>query len=199
MSPADMRTPNPNRTPSGTHPSSFAFTSPFTGNSEQIYAPNQNIIGQSSSHTSTPDDSPTAHGRRRGGGDLTYMPPAAPPQSRAEPKGATSLLPLRNHTATFSREIHCPVSIPLRSLSGGRYQLQPSPVKLSIKQEVVGDDGKKEETKTGQVLLDLSQFVGNGKGEGSPRRYLLRECKTNATLKVTVKMEFVSGEAHFVA
>lgn len=72
-------------------------------------------------------------------------------------------------------------------------------MKLSIKQEVIGDEGKKEETKTGEVLLDLSQFVGNGKGEGAPRRYLLRDCKTNATLKVTVKMEFVAGEASFVA
>lgn len=129
---------------------------------------------------------------------MTYMPPL-PTRTSTEPKGATTLIPLRNHTATFNREIHCPVAIPLRSTSGGRYQLQPSPVKLSIKQEVAGDDGKKEETKTGQVLLDLSQFVGNGKGEGAPRRYLLRDCKTNATLKVTVKMEFVSGEPNFVA
>lgn len=205
LSPSDVRTPNPNRTPLATHSSTFAFTPPFSPTSEQIYPSRLSdgpLLSLGPSHSPTIDDlsSPTAGtGRRRGGGDLTYMHPV-PAHPRNEPKGTTSLVPLRSHTATFDRQIQCPVAIPLRSTPNGRYQLQPSPVKLAIKQEVVGDDGKKGEAKTGEVILDLSQFVRNGKREeGTPRRYLLLNCKTNATLRVTVKMEWVGGEQDFIA
>lgn len=127
------------------------------------------------------------------------MPHALP---RAEAKGATNLVALRNYTATFRREIHCAVAIPLRpSPSTSKYQLQPCPLRLAIRQEVIEDGGKKLEVKTGEVLLDLSQFVNQkGKeGAGVTRRYLLQDCKTNATLRVTVKMQWIAGETAFVA
>ncbi|KAK4056819.1 hypothetical protein OIO90_002069 [Microbotryomycetes sp. JL221] len=200
-----LRTPNPNKTPNPSHASAFAFTSPFGSSNEPIYS-NASSAAASPAQGNTPDDSPSSASnmaRRRGGADLAYLPPpTSPHHSRAEPKGSTSLLPLRNHTVTFQREIHCPVSIPVKNVTGSeKYQLQASVVKLSIRQEVIGDDGHKTETRAGDVLLDLSQFAGvNGKrNEAKPRRYLLRECKTNATLRVTVSMDFVSGESNYTA
>lgn len=200
MSPSELRTPNPNRTPSAPQSASaFSFTSPFASNNEN----GGGSVLPSWSHSSTPDDSPSAGSRRRGAADLAHLPSPSSAHPRTEPKGSTGLIPLRNHTATFSREIQCPVSIPLRALNGGRYQLQPSPLKITIRQEIIGDEGKKEDVKTGEVVLDLSQFVTNSKsgsaGQGQARRYLLHDCKTNATLKITVKMEFLSGEKQYVA
>lgn len=127
---------------------------------------------------------------------------------RHEPKGSTTFVPLRQHVATFSREITCPVQVPLRSLSstslstaprGAKYHLQPSPMRLSVKQEVLLEDGKREEERLGEVVLDLSQFVGQKKEDARPRRYLLQDCKSNAVLRVTVKMELIEGEASFIA
>ncbi|KAM0787642.1 hypothetical protein ACM66B_003706 [Microbotryomycetes sp. NB124-2] len=201
------RTPNPNKTPSATHSSTFAFTSPFGSGSDTVYSPVHSSANPSPAQGNTPDDSPASNNnRRRGGADLSRMPPPqAVHNSRAEPKGATSLIPLRNHTVTFQRQVHCPVSIPVKAVSGGtttRYQLQSSVVKLSVRQEVVGDDGTKQETKAGDVLLDLSQFAQpttSKRTEPRARRYLLKDSKTNATLRVTVAMEYLSGEADFVA
>lgn len=89
--------------------------------------------------------------------------------------------------------------IHLRSIGNGRYQLTESQLKLSVRQELPGDNGKSVETKLGEVVLDLSQFAGQGRREaGSARRYLLKESKTNATFRITVKMEWVAGEHDFV-
>ncbi|GAA5861030.1 hypothetical protein JCM8547_008013 [Rhodosporidiobolus lusitaniae] len=195
----DSRTANPNRT---TAP---AFTSPFSA--ELLAA------------TSRVDTDDTVGGmgtsRRRGGGDLTAIASGEGVMKgggplglahRAEPKGCTSFVILQQHTVTFNREITCPVQIPLRHLpsgqtgrNGAKYQLQPSPVRLSIKQEHLVDGGKKEEERLGEVVLDLSQFVGQKKEDIRPRRYLLQDCKSNAVLRVTVKMELIEGDASFVA
>ncbi|KAK4051128.1 hypothetical protein OIV83_002949 [Microbotryomycetes sp. JL201] len=202
---AAERTPNPNKTPSASHSSTFAFTSPFGSGSDTVYS-NTSSVNPSPAQGNTPDDSPASNmGRRRGGADLSRMPPPqAVHHSRAEPKGSTTLIPLRNHTCTFQREVHCPVAIPVKAVAGTqhKYQLQSSVVKLSVRQEVMGDDGAKTETKAGDVWLDLSQFAtpaGAKRSEPRARRYLLKESKTNATLRVTVTMEFLSGEADFVA
>jgi hypothetical protein len=72
-------------------------------------------------------------------------------------------------------------------------------MRLSVKQEVLLEDGKREEERLGEVILDLSQFVGQKKEDARPRRYLLQDCKSNAVLRITVKMELLEGEASFVA
>ncbi|GAA5868809.1 hypothetical protein JCM1840_005126 [Sporobolomyces johnsonii] len=207
MSPSqDPRTPNPNRTPG---PSSFAFTSPFAANSETLYSRPERMQTFDSAGTALAATTSSFSGgedgtlpRRRGGADLYHAPPPTAHARQPEPKGSTTFIPLRSHTVTFNRDITCAVQIPLRQIGqSGRYQLQPSPVRLAIKQEVLGDDGKKEE-RTGVVVLDLSQFVHSGRGaeaEPKPRRYLLQDCKTNAVLKITVKMEWIDGERDFIA
>ncbi|CEQ40340.1 SPOSA6832_01950 [Sporobolomyces salmonicolor] len=203
MSPSqDPRTPNPNLTPGL---SSFPFTSPFAANPETLYSRPERMQTFESAGTAISGFSGGEDGtfpRRRGGADLYHASPPTAHARQPEPKGSTTFIPLRSHTATFNRDITCAVQIPLRQIGQtGRYQLQPSPVRLAIKQEVIGDDGKKEE-RTGVVVLDLSQFVHSGRGveaEPKARRYLLQDCKTNAVLKVTVKMEWIDGERDFVA
>ncbi|GAA5906080.1 hypothetical protein JCM6882_003553 [Rhodosporidiobolus microsporus] len=218
---AGGRTPNPNRTPAANNGNpTFAFTSPFSANSETLYT-----HGRSGTYDTVGTDDTglsSSVGRRRGAADAASAPAlaavggkdATAGAHRALPKGSTSYVPLRSHTATFNRTICCPVQIPLRHLpanslsvrgsSKAKYQLQPSPVRLSVKQEVLTEERKREEVKLGEVVLDLSQFVGRqGSGgkecEQRSRRYLLQDCKSNAVLKVSVKMELIDGDAAFIA
>ena len=203
MSPVLERTPNPSRTPTTGHPSYFTFPNaqPFNGtdagSAHRTSDPQASVLGL---HISRDSVASFENAHRRGA-TVTALEMPHPPASRAEPKGTTSLIPLRSHTAVFRREIQCPVAIPVKQLPhSSRYQLQPSPLRLAVRQEVAGDGGKKEENKTGEVVLDLSQFVGLGHtADATSRRYLLRDCKTNATLRVTVRLEWVGGERGYVA
>lgn len=205
----DSRTPNPNRTPTTTT-NGFNFNSTNNSNPTTPHAISRNGSPDIKDRLRMYSDS------EQGGAPLNHLlsisraselpdlPPASPIVNTpriAEAKGSTNLVPLRSHTATFNREINCVVSIPLRSLpSSSSYVLQSSPMRLSIRQEVIGMHGQKEEIRTGEVILDLSQFVGNGTGDvPAPRRYLLRDSKTNATLRATVRMEWIGGESKFVA
>ncbi|KAK4702779.1 hypothetical protein P7C70_g3440, partial [Phenoliferia sp. Uapishka_3] len=198
MSPVEPRTPNPHRTPTP-HQSAFPFANPQPFGASPDRRNNSSDTPVSPGGFRSSDD--IAEHIPRRGATVTALEAPHPHAARAEPKGTTSFIPLRSHTAVFRREIQCPVAIPVKHLPNtSRYQLQPSPLRLAIRQEVPGDGGKKEEAKTGEVILDLSQFVGNGHHvDTSSRRYLLRDCKTNATLRVTVKMEWVGGERDFVA
>ncbi|GAA6038393.1 hypothetical protein NBRC10512_006115 [Rhodotorula toruloides] len=198
----------------------MAFTSPFSKDGhETLYTspPSGSRSGNGTPHDSHPasPDGPDLM-RRRGAGDLSSMPHTSPPSGsssrnvsgptaiahRPEPKGTTTFVPLRSHTATFNREITCPVLVTLRAVGGGKYELQTSPVRFAIKQEVVLEDGKREEERLGEVILDLSQFAkpnGAAADGAKPRRYLLQGCKSNAVLRVSVKMEWLDGERNFVA
>ena len=61
--------------------------------------------------------------------------------------------------------------------------LLPNPLKLVVMQRVIPDDldGNPSNPRLGAVYLNLAKYDGQGSVE---RRYLLRESKTNATLKV---------------
>lgn len=212
----DMATPNPNRTPNANYGFSQApLSTPSTPRFSSIDTPDgtfsarmasdlevgggvpfSNSLSNSNSspYRSLSRDSDPASRQREASTSHAHQ------HVRADSRGVSPLVPLRAHTATFNMELHCTVVIPLRSSTGAKRTLQPSPLRLTLRQEAMGDAGKKEEFKTGEVSLDLSQFVGNGEGaSGSPRRYLLKDCKTNATLRVTVTMEWVGGESDFIA
>lgn len=225
------RTPNPYRTPTPTAQPTFQFNSPFASlpnspspdRQQTLTSTSYNSVGGpqspglggapilvhssgSGSHSRSTDDYSSGGGgaggtiRRRDAAISMNQTSAHP---RAESKGSTPFIPLRSHTVTIKREIVCAVAITLKSSSSSsRPVLNPSPLKLSVRQEVLGDDGKKEEVKAGEVWLDLSQFVGTGNGgngETASRRYLLKDSKTNATLRVSVEMEWVGGDSHYVA
>ncbi|GAA5928569.1 uncharacterized protein JCM15063_003912 [Sporobolomyces koalae] len=207
MSPhLDSITPNPNKTPM---PQSIQFSSPFSRTPTQVPDDPNMLSRPTRSRTSDGQNSSLVssapmgqdEGRlsqRRGGGDLAQVPLEANSHHRLEPKGETSFVPLRSHTATFERTIVCPVQISARSNPPShRYLLQPSAFKISIKQDGIDHTGHHQrEEKIGEVNLDLSQFVGK---EVKPRRFLLGNCKTNSILRITVKMKYLEGESRYVA
>ncbi|SCZ93935.1 BZ3500_MvSof-1268-A1-R1_Chr6-3g09002 [Microbotryum saponariae] len=201
------KTPNPNRTPVVGYAQTFQRHASGASAQQSFGSPGLN------DRDDQDQDEPSAsgHGRRASIPTVSYVS-----VDHTEPKGSTTWAPLRAHTATFNRVVSCPVAIPLKSIRSSssssslpsttaaatpRHILQPSSLKLRVRQEVPGDEeGKMKEVKTGQLVLDLSQFVTLAKGkEPTARRYLLRDCKTNATLRVTVRMEFLAGERTFVA
>lgn len=226
---------SPDARPNRAGTSAFTFPSASTsasnggggagGDTQTLYATPSNRTGTYDSGTTNfspegPDGGGggTSSSKRRGASDLSALAssqggsgsgsaqPAA--AHRPEPKGSTTFVPLRAHTAVFAREITCPVQVALRHVPGSsKYQLQPCPVRLAVHQEVPGEDGKREEERLGEVILDLSQFAAHplkGGAEGvkddvRPRRYLLQDCKSNAVLRVSVKMQWIDGEKLFVA
>ncbi|KPV75356.1 uncharacterized protein RHOBADRAFT_53341 [Rhodotorula graminis WP1] len=216
----------PNR--AGTSAFTFPSTSSNGGDTQTLYATPSNRTATYDSGTTTNlspdglDGGGTSSSKRRGASDLSALAssqsgsgpgggahPAA--AHRPEPKGSTTFVPLRAHTAVFAREITCPVQVTLRHVPGSsKYQLQPCPVRLAVHQEVPGEDGKREEEHLGEVILDLSQFAAHPlkggataaegvKDDVRPRRYLLQNCKSNAVLRVSVKMQWIDGEKLFVA
>ncbi|GAA5850158.1 hypothetical protein JCM9279_003551 [Rhodotorula babjevae] len=225
--------PNRSGTSAFTFPATSSTSNGGGGDTQTLYATPSNRTGTYDSGTTS--WSPEGHdgggggtssSKRRGASDLSALAssqnggsasgggalPAA--AHRPEPKGSTTFVPLRAHTAVFAREITCPVQVALRHVPGSsKYQLQPCPVRLAVHQEVPGEDGKREEERLGEVILDLSQFAahplkgGNGGAAGPegvkddvrPRRYLLQDCKSNAVLRVSVKMQWIDGEKLFVA
>jgi hypothetical protein len=110
---------------------------------------------------------------------------------RPESKGSTPFVTLRSHNITFNRLVYCPVTIPLAK---GNY-LQRSELKLSIKQETHTENGRRAEEKLGHVVVDLAEWAGNTSKK--PRRLLLVGSKTNALLRVSIRLEFVGGERNF--
>lgn len=206
------RTPNPERTPTSKQYASFSsLASPvptLSGNSRGN-SPYEAYFRTKSTDGSSPLISrQTTLLRRNLSQHLDTITPdepepvLPPPLPRSEPKGCTPLASLHSYTAAFHRKIYCRVSIPLKpSLSSTKFELQPAPVRLAVRQEMIdAKTGKKEEIKTGEVMLDLSQFVGSSRNPvGVTRRYLLKDSKTNATLRVTVQMEWVGGETHYIA
>ncbi|SCV67393.1 BQ2448_5004 [Microbotryum intermedium] len=202
------KTPNPNRTPVVGYTATFARHA-SGASAQQSFS---SLGGNDRDDHDQEDAFPSGQQRRASIPTVSYIS-----VDHTEPKGSTSWAPLRSHTATFNRVISCPVAIPLRSIRSPsssssltsattagatpRHILQPCSLKLRVRQEVPGDEeGKTKEVKMGQVVLDLSQFVTLAKGkEPTARRYLLRDCKTNATLRVTVRMEFLAGERSYVA
>ena len=95
--------------------------------------------------------------------------------------------------------------------------LLPNPLKLVVMQRVIPDDldGNPSNPRLGAVYLNLAEYVGQGSVE---RRYLLRESKTHATLKVmfspllfsqnkrklifasqlTIELEHIGGETQYI-
>lgn len=75
--------------------------------------------------------------------------------------------------------------------------LLPNPLKLVVMQRVIPDDpdGNPSNPRLGAVYLNLAEYVGQGSVE---RRYLLRESKTNATLKLTIELEHMGGETQYI-
>ncbi|KAF9011636.1 hypothetical protein BDZ89DRAFT_1077576 [Hymenopellis radicata] len=114
-------------------------------------------------------------------------------------RGQTVFLPLREHSVAWSQSLSFHLKIPLSRDRENPDSLLPSPAKFVVTQRVVaGDPDAPRNPRLGAVYLNLAEYAGPTVGEVT-RRYLLRDSKTNTTLKLTILLTRVGGEKHFVA
>lgn len=152
---------------------SVSSRSSITGHSQHLSADwpsSTNTSGFSSNSTTTLGPTSTDSSNTL----LTLTP------STTLARGMTPFLKLKDHSVTWSSMLD-----PLLKLDIDREtsQVLPCPVKLVVMQRVIPDDpdGPPQNPRLGAVYLNLAEYIGQGSVE---RRYLLKESKTNATLRV---------------
>ena len=136
------------------------------------------------------------------------------PVSSTLRRGTTPFLKLKDHSVTWSHTLDTLLKF---DIDRETYHIQPNPLKLVVMQRVIPDDpdGSPQNPRLGAVYLNLAEYIGKGSVE---RKYLLKESKTNAVLKVTIllsshlepllisssfkltiELEHVSGETTYIA
>lgn len=153
---------------------------------------------------------------------LTTSPPATPvpppaeltsskttvSEKGAEARGMTDWAQLKNYTVRWDHRVDVLVQMDVHRETG---DLLPCELKLVVMQRVVqGDPNAPHHPRLGAIYLNLAEYAAVGP---VTRRYLLRESKTNATLKVsperdisearltdgqlTIDVQHVGGEKNF--
>jgi hypothetical protein len=107
----------------------------------------------------------------------------------------TPFLKLKNHSVTWSHTLDTLLKF---DIDRETYVIQPHPLKLVVMQRVIPDDpdSSPQNPRLGAVYLNLAEYIGKGSVE---RKYLLKESKTNSVLKLTIELEYVSGETAYIA
>ena len=129
-------------------------------------------------------------------------------------RGSTPFLKLKDHSVIWSHTLDTLLKFDIDRETS---QIHPNPLKLVVMQRVIPDDpdGSPQNPRLGAVYLNLSEYIGKGSVE---RKYLLKESKTNSVLKVsycsfsrlnsykccffvklTIELEYVSGETTYIA
>lgn len=139
---------------------------------------------------------------RTASSNRTALPEPAPERSRTpEPRGSTDSRHLRDFNVHYNQAVFCPISIPLSKSN----ILEHSYLKLSVRQSLLEEE-KQHESKLGHVTLDLSEYVpeaeekkkDKGKKEAKkPKRFLLRDGKTNALLRMSIELNWIGGERDY--
>jgi hypothetical protein len=126
------------------------------------------------------------------GHHLTASPPDAPIptppllpfakpvlEKQAEARGMTSWAPLQSYNVKWDQRVSVVVQMDVHRETG---DLLPCELKLVVVQRVIhGDPNAPQHPRLGAVYINLAEYADAGPVS---RRYLLRESKTNATLKV---------------
>ncbi|PPQ92017.1 hypothetical protein CVT25_004874, partial [Psilocybe cyanescens] len=114
------------------------------------------------------------------------------PQTPA--RGITPFIERDNHAVVWPYTLKALLKL---GIDRETAQMSSCPLKLTVLQRVNDGDpwNAPQPFRFGAVYLDLAQYVGHGSVE---RWYLLRESKTNTTIKLTLEMEYVSGEMRYV-
>ncbi|EGO01210.1 hypothetical protein SERLA73DRAFT_159695 [Serpula lacrymans var. lacrymans S7.3] len=117
-----------------------------------------------------------------------------PPSSYVGAKGQTSFVHLKDHNIIWERTLDVVLQM---GIGRETNELADCEAKLVVVQRVIpGDPDAPQNPRLGAVYLNLAQYVDAG---SVTRRYLLRQSKTNATLKLTIQLEQVGGESSFTA
>jgi hypothetical protein len=92
----------------------------------------------------------------------------------------TPYLKLKDHSVVWSQTLDPILKFDIDRETS---QVLPNPVKFVVMQRVIPEDphGSPQNPRLGAVYLNLAEYINQGNVE---RRYLLKESKTNATLKV---------------
>lgn len=136
---------------------------------------------------------------------LTASPPLTPTplldippmlgnlEKQAEAKGMTQWAPLQSYNVKWDRKVSIVVQMDVHRETS---DLLPCELKLVVMQRVVhGDPNAPRQPRLGAVYINLAEYADAG---SVSRRYLLRESKTNATLKLTIELEHIGGEKTYI-
>ncbi|OSC96901.1 hypothetical protein PYCCODRAFT_1378199 [Trametes coccinea BRFM310] len=113
-------------------------------------------------------------------------------QLRSEARGMTPWSKLQNYNVKWDHSVNVVVQMDVHRETG---DLLPNELKLVVMQRVIpGDPDNPQQPRIGAVYLNLAEYADAGK---VTRRYLLRQSKTNATLKLAIELEHIGGEKHY--
>ncbi|KAF9461768.1 hypothetical protein BDZ94DRAFT_1370507 [Collybia nuda] len=129
--------------------------------------------------------------------------PSNSPGSGTSARGQTPFLPLKDHGVTWDHTLDVLLRM---DVERDTLDLLSSPLTLTVVQAGATERSLKPKgtsngnasgtSRLGVVYLDLAQYAGKGE---VGRRYLLRNSRTNATLKLTVSVTHASGPSEFHA
>ncbi|KAJ7163487.1 N-terminal C2 in EEIG1 and EHBP1 proteins-domain-containing protein [Mycena crocata] len=119
------------------------------------------------------------------------------PQETSSARGQTPWLPLRDHSVLWDQPLSAVVQM---SIDRDTHHLLPHPFKLTVLQKVEGDHNPR----LGAVHLDLAEYADSVPASSASkgvvtRRYLLEGSKTNATLRLSIRVEPSGTPPPFIA
>ncbi|KAG8753195.1 hypothetical protein FRC11_007616 [Ceratobasidium sp. 423] len=108
-------------------------------------------------------------------------------------RGRTPTVAIADHTVRWDELVEMAVPMGTARETKG---LMPADLKLTVEHVPQSNELVKPRAALGVVRLNLAEYAAKGP---VTRRYLLRESKTNATLKLTIQVKWLSGEQDYVA
>jgi hypothetical protein len=137
--------------------------------------PSTSVYGQFLS--SSPPDTPVP----KSATPMIVKGPSMSSERRGEARGITDWMSLKNYSVRWDHNVDVLVQMDIHRETG---DLLPCELKLVVMQRVVhGDLNAPHQPRLGAIYLNLAEYACQG---SVTRRYLLRESKTNATLKVCI-------------
>ncbi|CCM04481.1 uncharacterized protein FIBRA_06661 [Fibroporia radiculosa] len=125
-------------------------------------------------------------------GQIQKTPSSTSTETRSVARGITPWKPLQSYNVKWEHEFNVLVQMDVHRETADLLQNE---LKLVVMQRVIpGDPDSPRQPRIGAVYLNLAEYADAGP---VTRRYLLRESKTNATLKMTVELDFVDGVKHY--
>ncbi|KAK2736150.1 hypothetical protein FQN57_000881 [Myotisia sp. PD_48] len=124
-----------------------------------------------------------------------YVKWQLPSSTSPEHNGHTEKAPLQNHRAFWDYEkfLHVRLTVDRNQL------LQDCDIQFDVFQEfTAGNRG--DRVLLGNIKLNLAEYVDKSESEqGITRRYLMQNCKINATVNIGIAVQQIEGESNFIA
>ncbi|KAJ7713892.1 N-terminal C2 in EEIG1 and EHBP1 proteins-domain-containing protein [Mycena maculata] len=123
-------------------------------------------------------------------------------QARTAARGQTPWLPLRDHAVSWDQPLSAVVQM---SIDRDTHRLLPQSFKLTVLQRVIANDpDAPHNPRLGVVEIDLAEYADSVPASSASkgivtRRYLLRDSKTNATLRLSIRVEPIGTPPQFIA